>query len=295
MAVASAMHARRRIVARRKERTHHSSACVGGGGASVGGPARPAWTSSSWDMGSRTHTWGRAPAGLLRASWVILATLLFGLDAAGGSSGGDFKGGGLRLSGLKGWRMRRGLSQGQLAKLVGVPRHYVQRIEQGRRGCNPWVAQKMAEELEVDLEELRASLAPEENTGAEGDVRVRRGRPPVVVPRRSVHRAYLKVLLEREVGSAYSALEEREFEDWCMRLSPEELLEIISRRKLERELLKEVLTDNARVHPEVRTFLEELVREHPGKDIRILAARRNQEHSQEERQRLTRAMRGLLL
>jgi hypothetical protein len=115
------------------------------------------------------------------------------------------------------------------------------------------------------------------------------------VPRRSVHRAYLKVLLERGVGSAYSALEEREFESWCMKLSPEELLEIISRRGLERELLKEVLTDTAGLHPEVRTFLEELVREHPGEDLRILAARRKQEHSQEDRQRLTRAMRGLLL
>ena len=217
-------------------------------------------------------------------------------DASRGSGRpqGDFKGGGLRLSGLKQWRERRGLSQGQLAKLVGVPRHYVQRIEQGRRGCNPWVAQKMAEELEVDLEELRASLAPQEDTGGEGDVRVRRGRPPVVIPRRSVHRAYLKVLLDREVGSAYSALEEREFESWYMRLSPEELLEIISRRQLERELLKEVLTYTARLHPEVRTFLEELVREHPGEDLRILAARRAQEHSEEGRERLSRAMRRLL-
>jgi transcriptional regulator with XRE-family HTH domain len=217
-------------------------------------------------------------------------------DASRGSGRpqGDFKGGGLRLSGLKHWRERRGLSQGQLANLVGVPRHYVQRIEQGRRGCNPWVAQKMAEELEVDLEELRASLAPEEITGTEGDVRVRRGRTPVVIPRRSVHQAYLKVLLDREVGSAYSALEEREFESWCMKLSPEELLEIISRRGLERGLLKEVLTDTARLHPEVRTFLEELVREHPGEDLRVLAARRRKEHSQEERERLARAMRGLL-
>src|SRR5829696_4352032 len=165
-------------------------------------------------------------------------------DASRGSDPfkGDFKGGGLRLSALKHWRERRGLSQGQLAKLVGVPRHYVQRIEQGRQGCNPWVAQKMAEELEVDLEGLRASLAPEEGTGTEGDVRVRRGRPPVVMPRRSLHRAYLEVLLEREVGSAYSGLEEREFQSWCMKLSPEELLEIISRRGLERGLLREVLT-----------------------------------------------------
>jgi hypothetical protein len=109
-----------------------------------------------------------------------------------------------------------------------------------------------------------------------------------------VHQAYLKVLLDREVGSAYSALEEREFESWCMKLSPEELLEIISRRGLERGLLKEVLTDTARLHPEVRTFLEELVREHPGEDLRVLAARRRKEHSQEERERLARAMRGLL-
>jgi hypothetical protein len=114
-----------------------------------------------------------------------------------------------------------------------------------------------------------------------------------VIPRRSLHRAYLKVFLEREVGTAYSTLEEREFESWCMKLLLEELLEIISRRQLERTLLKEVLTDTARLHPEVRTFLEELLREHPDKDLRILAARRKQEHSQEDRERLSRAMRGL--
>ena len=121
------------------------------------------------------------------------------------------------------------------------------------------------------------------------------GWAPIVIPRRSLHRAYLKVLLEWEVGSAYSALEEREFESWCMKLSPEELLEIISRKELERKLLKEVLTDTARLHPDVRTFLEELVRGQPGEDIRVLAARRSQEHSEEERERLTRAMCGLLL
>ena len=47
------------------------------------------------------------------------------------------------------------------------------------------------------------------------------------------------MLLEREVGSASSALEEREFESRCMGLSVEELLEIISSRERERELLKE--------------------------------------------------------
>jgi hypothetical protein len=36
----------------------------------------------------------------------------------------------------------------------------------------------------------------------------------------------------------------------------------------------------AELHPQVRLFLEELVRERPGEDIRILAARRSREHSE---------------
>jgi hypothetical protein len=60
-------------------------------------------------------------------------------------------------------------------------------------------------------------------------------------------------------------------------------------------VLGEVLTDADRLHPEVRTFLDELVKVHPGEDIRILAARRKQEHSEEAREGLARAMRGLLL
>jgi hypothetical protein len=80
-----------------------------------------------------------------------------------------------------------------------------------------------------------------------------------------------------------------------MGLSPEELLEIISRRGLERELLGEVLKGSARLHPEVRAFLEGLVRERPGEDLRVLAARRGRERSEEGRERLERAMRGLLL
>ncbi len=85
--------------------------------------------------------------------------------------------------------------------------------------------------------------------------------------------------MPRQVGSAYSALEEREFESWCMKLSVEELLEIVSSRERERELLKEVLADTARLHPDVRAFLEEQVREQPGEDLRILAARLTQQHS----------------
>jgi transcriptional regulator with XRE-family HTH domain len=218
-----------------------------------------------------------------------------GSDASRGSGRpqGDFKGGGLRLSGLKHWRERRGLSQGQLAKLVGVPRHYVQRIEQGRRGCNPWIAQKIAEELGVDLEALRAGPAGE--AGAEGGVRVGWGGRPVAVQNRSVHLAYLKVLLEREVGSSYSVLDEGEFGAWCEGLSLEELVGAISGRARERELLGEVLKGSARLHQEVRAFLEGLVGERPGEDLRVLAARRGRERSEEGRERLERAMRGLLL
>ena len=48
-----------------------------------------------------------------------------------------------------------------------------------------------------------------EDTDSEGRVRVVWGGPLVAVRRRSpLHRAYLEVLLEREVGSTYSALEE---------------------------------------------------------------------------------------
>jgi hypothetical protein len=56
-----------------------------------------------------------------------------------------------------------------------------------------------------------------------------------------VHLAYLGVLLEREVGSSYSALDEGEFEALCEGLSSEELVEVISSRARERKLLGEVL------------------------------------------------------
>jgi hypothetical protein len=58
---------------------------------------------------------------------------------------------------------------------------------------------------------------------------------------------------------------------------------------------EQLLTDTARLHPEVRAFLEGLVGERPGEDLRVLAARRGRERSEEGRERLDRAMRGLLL
>ena len=52
--------------------------------------------------------------------------------------------GGPKLPSLKLWRVRSGLTQRELAEMVGMPLHYVQRVEQGRRGCKRSVAQKMA-------------------------------------------------------------------------------------------------------------------------------------------------------
>ncbi len=50
----------------------------------------------------------------------------------------------------------------------------------------------------------------------------------------------------------------------------------------------------AELHPQVRLFFEELVRERPDEDIRVLATRRSRERSEEGRERLTQAMRELL-
>ncbi len=112
---------------------------------------------------------------------------------------------GLLLPGLKRWRIRRGLTQQQLADRVGARLQYVSRVEQGKRGCNRVVAQKMAEVLDVDLDELRADSG---------------GRDPGT---RYLHKAYFKILLERVVGSSYLVLEEGELEERVEGHSAEEL------------------------------------------------------------------------
>ncbi len=181
---------------------------------------------------------------------------------------------GLLLPGLKGWRIRRGLTQQQLADRVGARLQYISRVEQGR-GCNRAVAQEIADALEVDLDELRA------DTGL-GDSGTR-----------YLHKAYLKILLERVVGSSYAVLEERELEERVEGLSVEELVGVIYKRRRELDLLDEVLAESGLLL-QVRLFLEELVKERPAEDIRILAAARTQETSEEGRERLTQAMRELL-
>jgi transcriptional regulator with XRE-family HTH domain len=212
----------------------------------------------------------------------------------GGVGPGDLKGGGLKLPGLKRWRASRGLSQSELSERVDVPLDYVQRIEQGRRGCNPWVARKMADALEVDLQELRAGSDERGADAHEASPSSGGEPPPRLTSPRFLHKAYVKLLLKREVGSAYVVLDERQFESLIKLLSVEEVVEVISKRRRELEFVEGLLASDDELHPQVHLFLEELVRERPGEDIRVLAARRTREPSEEGRQRLTQAMRGLL-
>jgi hypothetical protein len=56
----------------------------------------------------------------------------------GGPVGGPepaLRGGGLPLPGLKHWRLRRGMSQADLARRADLKDGYVARVESGRRGC----------------------------------------------------------------------------------------------------------------------------------------------------------------
>ena len=189
------------------------------------------------------------------------------------------RGGGLRLPGLKYWRLRRGLTQVWLADRADTDQKYISRIEAGVRGCNPNMAQKLAEVLEVDLKALRTKTEPE-------PVRLRS------VYRR-VHRTYLKIILERAVGSAYTALGERGLESHCNKLPWEGVLEVISKRKREAEVIREILRD-ANLSKEVRRFLEAALSGYPNQDIRILAVTRSREGSEKGREELNRARQELL-
>ena len=102
------------------------------------------------------------------------------------------------------------------------------------------------------------------------------------------------MILNREIGSAYLVLDEREFESHIRTLPVGEVMESFSRRRRELEFIKEELASEADLHPQVQVFLEELVRERPAQDIRVLAMRRAWEASEEGHERLTQAMRELL-
>jgi hypothetical protein len=168
---------------------------------------------------------------------------------------------------------------------------YLFKVESGRRGCNPEAAHELAAVLKVDLQELRTKRDDADKTQAAP----RPVRPKIAY--RQVHQAYLRVLLIRAVGSAYAAMDEREIEKHCEKSPFEEVIEVVRARKREVGALGEVMQDervSQDLSAEVRSFLEAVLQSYPDLDIRLLAAARRREPSEEGREALTKAMRDLL-
>jgi len=192
--------------------------------------------------------------------------------------------------------LRRGLSQAKLARRADLTVDYISKIESGRRGCNRSVAQHLADQLNVDLLDLRRKY-----DGAEQQQKVSRlARPARIrIAHQQVHQVYLKILLLGAVGSAYTAMDESAMEKHCEKSSWEEVLEAVRARKREIEFLREVLEDgevlqDPDLHEEVRSFLEAMLESYPDQDIRLLAVARRREPSEEGHEALTMAMRDLL-
>jgi hypothetical protein len=168
---------------------------------------------------------------------------------------------------------------------MGIKQQYLSKVEPGIRGCDRWLAQKLAEALAVGLRELQTELKLEAVVSGSGD--------PRRIGNRSLHLAYLQLLLTQKADSAYVALSEEELEEHCESLSWEGVLEVVSSRRREVEFLEEVLR-GAVPHPEMRLYFEEVLGAYPEQDIRLLAAARSKEPSEKGREELASAMRELL-
>ncbi len=190
----------------------------------------------------------------------------------------------MHLPGLREWRLRRGIYQIDLAKKSGVPQYFISRIESGERRCNRAVAHRLAEALGVGLEELLT-----------GPDLVATSEPNLRISHRTLQRTYLRILLDRAVGSSYTLMREGEFNEHCEGLSWEELIEVVSARGREVRVLEEVLREAGPLPAKVRAFLDEVLGAYPEQDIQLLAAARRREPSEEGQEALTRAMRELLL
>ena len=204
--------------------------------------------------------------------------------------------GGLPLPGLKYWRLRRELSQAKLARRADLTVDYVSKVESGRRGCNPTIAQHLADLLGVDLLDLRRKY-----DGAEEEQKVSKPARParVRIAHRQVHQVYLKLLLAEAVGSAYAAMDEREIEKRLEEGTWEGVLDAVRARKREIEYLGEMIDyrkvlQEPDLPEEVRYFLEGVLESYPGQDLYLLARARRRETSEEGYEALTKAMRDLL-
>ena len=201
--------------------------------------------------------------------------------------------GGWPLPALKYWRKRRGISQAELARRAGLRNDYVFRVENGRRGCNPETAQLLADLLKVELQALRRK--PDDALDAEP---LPEPEHPLVAYLR-VHQDYLRIMLKGAVGSAYAAMDEREVEKRCEGSAWEGVLEVVRARKREIGYLRDALggggvLEDPALHEDVRSFLESVLKSFPDLDIRLLAAARGRETSEEGREALAEAMRDLL-
>jgi len=217
-------------------------------------------------------------------------------DRAVGEPEPAIRRGGLPLPGLKHWRLRRELSQAKLARRADLTVDYLSKVESGRRGCNPSIAQHLADLLNVDLLDLRRKY-----DGAEELQKVSSPARParVRIAHRQVHQVYLKLLLAEAVGSSYAAMDEWEIEKLREESTWEDVLETVRARKREIEFLGGVLEDGEVLQEpdlpaEVRSFLEAVLESYPGQDLYLLAVARRREPSGEGHEALTEAMRKLL-
>jgi transcriptional regulator with XRE-family HTH domain len=203
------------------------------------------------------------------------------------------RGGGLPLPGLRHWRKRRGISQAELARRADLSSDYLFKIESRRRACRPEAAELLADLLGVGLEALRSK------PGAAFDMETppKPSRPKVSY--RHVHQAYLRIMLEGAVDSAYAAMDEWELEERCEGGTWEEALEIVRAREREIDCLRDSLwargvLEKPDVPEDVRTYLDTVLESFPDLDIHLLAMVRRSEPPGEGREALTEAMRDLL-
>jgi transcriptional regulator with XRE-family HTH domain len=216
-----------------------------------------------------------------------------GSDGPLGEPEAPLRGGSLPLPGLKHWRLRRRLSQKELARRADLANDHLFKIESGRRGCNPETAQLLADLLNVNLQDLRRKY----DDDVETKVPPKPSRSKIAY--RNVHQAYLRLILEGAVGSAYAAMDEWEIEEHCDEGTWEEALGAVRARKREIEFLGEEFGAKGALRDpdlpdDVRAFLDSVLGSFPDLDIHLLAMARRREPSEEGHEALTKAMRDLL-
>jgi hypothetical protein len=156
-----------------------------------------------------------------------------GRDGPVGEPIPPLRGRSLPLPGLKHLRLRKRLSQKELARRAGQPPPLQDRDGQARLQPRDGPAPRRCAAG-------RSGRAQKEARGRPG----REGAPKpsrTKIPYRNVHQAYLRLILKGAVGSAYAAMDEREVEERCEQGTWEGALEIVQARKREIEYLRDAL------------------------------------------------------